>query len=130
MQMVNHQCDCLSLFLDPAPCHQLSKGLASAGQAMQPDFLFAAAFSDRSALLLAMAYLFNSAGRRVQPGLSSALVRPIDGSSHAATFTWCQAPAAWKSFAACASSSVTSAGTAIQADATRWFWLHFRRSSR
>ncbi len=60
MHMVNHQRDRLALLLDAAPCHQLSKGLASTGQAVQPDFLIAAAFAERSALLLAMAYLFNS----------------------------------------------------------------------
>ena len=35
----------------------------------------------------AMAYLFNSAGRQVQPGLSAARGRPVDVSSHAASFT-------------------------------------------
>jgi hypothetical protein len=63
VQVVNHQCDRLTLFLDATPGHQLSKGLARAGQAVKPDFLFAAPFSDRSALLLAMACLFNSVGR-------------------------------------------------------------------
>ena len=55
---------------------------------MQPDFLFVAAFSDRSALLLAMACLFNSAGRQGQLGLSFALLG--SETSHAAAFTWPQ----------------------------------------
>lgn len=62
-QVVNHQRDRLALFLDAAPGQQLSKGLARAGQAVKPDLFFAAALSERSALALAMAYLFNSAGR-------------------------------------------------------------------
>nr|WP_180205478.1 hypothetical protein [Pseudomonas sp. SbOxS1]NYU05584.1 hypothetical protein [Pseudomonas sp. SbOxS1] len=62
MKMMSHQRDCLTLFLDAAPGHHLSERLALAGQAVQPDFLFAAAFAERSALLLTMACLFNSVG--------------------------------------------------------------------
>jgi len=85
VQVVNHQRDRLALFLDAAPGHQLSKCLPRAGQAVQPDLLFAAAFAERSALLLAMAYLFNSAGRQVQPGLSFALLESEP--PHAAIFS-------------------------------------------
>jgi hypothetical protein len=60
VQVVNHQRDGFALFLDAAPGHQLGKCLACTGEAVQPDFLIAAAFAERSALLLAMAYLFNS----------------------------------------------------------------------
>ncbi|MEB2621447.1 hypothetical protein [Pseudomonas sp. YuFO8] len=42
MKMMSHQRDCLTLFLDTAPGHHLSERLALAGQAVQPDFLFAA----------------------------------------------------------------------------------------
>ncbi|MFL9848574.1 hypothetical protein [Pseudomonas chlororaphis] len=34
MQMMNHQRDCLALFLDTGPGHQLSQGLAGTGQAV------------------------------------------------------------------------------------------------
>ena len=87
VQVMNHQGDGLALFLDAAPGHQLSKGLPRSGQAVQPDFLFAEAFADRSALLLAMACLFNYVGRYIQPCLSSALAHLVVDSSHAATFT-------------------------------------------
>lgn len=72
--MVNDQCDGLALFLDAASGHQLREGLARTRQAVQPDFLFAAAFAERSALLLAMACSFDSTGRQCQPGLSFALL--------------------------------------------------------
>ena len=45
MEMVNHQRDRLALFLDAAPGHKLSKGLARSGQAVKPDLYFAAALS-------------------------------------------------------------------------------------
>lgn len=70
MQPVNHQRDGLAMFLDAAPDHQLSQGLAGTGHAMQSDFFLAVSlsprrsFADLSFCWVAMAYLFCSAGRQ------------------------------------------------------------------
>jgi hypothetical protein len=83
--MVSHLYERLALFLYSATSDQKELGIN--GQSMQPDFLLVATFAERSALLLAMANLLNSAGRQVQPGLSAARRLPLGGSYHAATFT-------------------------------------------
>ncbi|MNY60973.1 hypothetical protein D3C86_1975960 [compost metagenome] len=51
MHVVNHQRDGLALFLDAAPSHQLSKGLARAGQAVKSNLFFAAALPLRRGFL-------------------------------------------------------------------------------
>ena len=80
---------------------------------------FCAALSDRSCTDLAIAYLFYSAGRQCEPGLTFALLG-AGYAAHESTFTWCQAPTASKICAACASSSDIASGMAIQPEATIW----------
>jgi len=66
-----------------------------------------------------MAYLFYSAGRQCEPGLSFALLG-AGYAAHESTFIWRQAPTASKIRAACASSSGIASGMAIQPEATIW----------
>ena len=76
----------------------------------------------------AMAYLFYSAGRRCEPGLTFALLG-AGYEAHESTLTCRHAPTASKIRTACASSSDIASGMAIQPDATIWLWLAESRSS-
>src|SRR5450830_1299795 len=80
---------------------------------------FLAVLAERSCGDFAMAYLFYSAGRQCEPGLTFALLG-AGYAAHESTFTWCQAPTASKIRAACSSSSDIASGIAIQPEATIW----------
>ncbi|WP_300727298.1 hypothetical protein [Pseudomonas sp.] len=68
------------------PLHQVSQYLSGANRGMHVQLVFSAAFSDRSCTDLAMAYLFNSTGWQVQPGLAFALL-DAGYAAHESTFT-------------------------------------------